>query len=114
MSKTKRDAGGLTPREREVLGHVGSDDRGLSASILRDRIYPPDSKMRWFRPNPRGSNRSGAKGGLGNLAAGRLLARLYYRHLVSRDSIGFYKITTRGREALAAKAANSDSNKPDE
>lgn len=98
----------LTDRQAQVLWalheHARKDPRhrGLTASQVRDRIYPPDSPMRTKRTAGRGaSSFNGSVGALGNLAAGRILAGLERRGFAWSPGDGFrWEISPGGAGAL--------------
>lgn len=75
----------LTDRQAEVFEIVAAGPhRGVMAWQVRDRIYAEDSRMRQYRPHRGASNWQGAQGGLGNLAAGRVLHALQRLGLVEQ------------------------------
>ena len=94
----------VTVQQEKVLRILAdAPDQGLMAWQVRDRLYPPDSKMRTYRPGQ--GEWQTAKGALGNLAAGRVLANLdrlglAWRPFASRGNYA-YRLTDKGRRVLA-------------
>jgi hypothetical protein len=97
----------ITPAQLRYLEALeGAGDRSMMCAQLARIVHAGNFKMTQYRPHLRGVNQGGAAGGLGNLAAGRMMYRLWTVGLVSRDRRYAYTLTAAGRKAIAdARAA---------